>query len=384
MAEMTPRERVWAAINHEEPDRVPLDIGGGSSTSILVEGYEKLKERLDVSEETRILNKAFRIARLDESVMRYLGSDCRPLGLKPPVNWTPPPSEPGTYKDIWGITWKQVAYGDGCYYWEQVGSPLAEASVEDLESYPWPDTSDPGYTAGLAEEAKELYEETDYAIMADGGFKSFWELGYLMRGHAQLLMDTALNPEFVKALMDKLLEINMAMTGRFLDAVGPYIQVLRTGDDLATQKGPFFSHETYRALIKPAHKAYMQFVKSKTEAKIFYHSCGNVTEFIDDLVDNGVDIINPVQVAAMGDTAALKARFGDRIVFWGGIDTQRVLPDGSVEDVEAEVKRRIRDLAPGGGYVVASVHNMQPDIPPGNIIAMAEATRKYGLYPLAV
>ncbi len=127
----------------------------------------------------------------------------------------------------------------------------------------------------------------------------------------------------------------------------------------------------------------MQFVKSKTEAKIFYHSCGNVTEFIDDLVDNGVDIINPVQVAAMGDTAALKARFGDRIVFWGGIDTQRVLPDGSVEDVEAEVKRRIRDLAPGGGYVVASVHNMQPDIPPENIIAMAEATRKYGLYPLA-
>jgi uroporphyrinogen decarboxylase len=383
MAEMPPRERVWAALNHQEPDRVPLDIGGGSSTSILVEGYDKLKERMGVSGETKILNKAFRIARLDESVMQNLGSDCRPLGIKPPVNWTPPSSEPGTYKDIWGITWKQVAYGDGWYYWEQVGSPLAEASVEDLESYPWPDTSDPGYTAGLAEEAKELYEETGYAIMADGGFKSFWELGYLMRGHAQLLMDTALNPDFVKALMDKLLEINTTMAGRFLDAVGPYIHVYRTGDDLATQKGPFFSHETYRALLKPAHKAYMNFVKSKTEAKIFYHSCGNVTEFIDDLVDNGVDIINPVQVAAMGDTAKLKARFGDRIVFWGGIDTQRVLPDGSVEDVEAEVKRRIRDLAPGGGYVVASVHNMQPDIPPENIIAMAEATRKYGLYPLA-
>jgi uroporphyrinogen decarboxylase len=219
--------------------------------------------------------------------------------------------------------------------------------------------------------------------MADGGFKSFWELGYLMRGHAQLLMDTALHPEFVEALMNKLLVINITMTDRFLDAVGPYIQVFRTGDDLATQKGPFFSHQTYRTLIKPAHKAYMDFVKSKTEAKIFYHSCGKVTEFIDDLADVGVDILNPVQVAAMGDTAALKERFGEKMVFWGGIDTQRVLPHGTVEDVEAEVQRRIRDLAPGGGYVVGSVHNMQPDIPPQNIIAMAEATRKYGAYPLA-
>ena len=255
MAEMTSRERVLAALNHEEPDRIPLDIGGGSSTSILVEGYEKLKQHLEIAGETKIMNKGAHLARLDEKVVQHMGSDCRPLRIKPPENWTAPPSAPGTFIDVWGIMRKQVYYGDDRYYWELAHSPLAEASVEDLDGYPWPDTSDPGYTAGLAEEAKELYEETDYAIMADGGFKSFWELGYLMRGHEQLLIDTALNPEFVRALMDKLLEINIAMTGRFLDAVGPYIQVFRAGDDLATQKGPFFSHETYRALIKPAHKA---------------------------------------------------------------------------------------------------------------------------------
>jgi uroporphyrinogen decarboxylase len=384
MAEMTSRERVLAALNHEEPDRVPLDIGGGSSTSILVEGYENLKRYLQVGGETKVLNKVAHLARLDERVMQRLGSDCRPLSAKPPANWTPPPSKPGTLIDRWGIVRRQVYYGDGRYYWELAHSPLAEASVEGLESYPWPDTSDPGYTAGLAEEARALYEETDFAIVADGGFKSFWELGYLMRGHEQLLMDTALNPEFVKALMQKLLEINIKMTGRFLDAVGPYIQVIRAGDDLATQKGPFFSHQTYRTLIKPAHKAFFDFVKSKTEAKIFYHSCGNVTEFIDDLAEIGVDILNPVQVSAIGDTAALKARFGNKVVFWGGIDTQRVLPQGSAEDVEAEVRRRIRDLGPGGGYVVASVHNIQPDVPPENIVAMAEATRKFGRYPLAV
>ncbi len=382
MTEMTPRQRVLAAINHQEPDRVPLDIGGGSSTSIVVEGYDRLKRTMGVTGDTREMNKPFRVARLDESVMQRLGSDCRPLGIKPPSKWSPPPSEPGTFTDLWGITWRQATYGDGCYYWELARHPLAEATIEDLETYPWPDPLNPGFTAGLDDDARALYEGTDYAIMADGGFKSFWELGYMLRGLEQMLMDVVLNPDFVSALLAKLLEINLAATGRFLDKVGPYIQVMRTADDLATQKGPLMSPQTYRTLLKPVYKQYFDLIKSKTEAKLFYHSCGNVTQLIDDLVEIGVDILNPVQVSAMGDTAELKARFGDKVVFWGGIDTQHVLPHGSVAEVEAEVRRCIRDLAPGGGYVVAAVHNIQPDVPPQNIIAMAEATRKYGTYPL--
>jgi len=384
MAEMTPRERVWTALNHQEPDRVPLDIGGGASTSIVVEGYENLKERWSVPGETGILSKIFRVARLDESVMQRLGSDCRPLGIRPPANWTPPPAEPGTFTDMWGVTWRQAFYGDGCYYWELARSPLAEASVEDLESYPWPDLDDPGFTASLADDVKALHEDTDYAIMADGGFKSFWELSYMLRGFEQSLMDLALNPEFLSALMSKLLEINVKMTGRFLDIAGPYIHVFRAGDDLATQRGPLMSPQTFRTLIKPFYKKYYDFVKSRTNAKIFFHSCGNVVELIDELVEVGADIINPVQVSAMGDTAELKARFGDKITFWGAIDSQRVLPLGTVKEVEAEVRQRIHDLAPGGGYVVGPVHNIQPDVPPENIVAMAEATRKYGTYPLTV
>ncbi|MFQ5341512.1 MAG: uroporphyrinogen decarboxylase family protein [Anaerolineae bacterium] len=384
MAEMTSRERVVAALNHQEPDRVPLDIGGGASTSIIVEGYAKLKQKLGVEAEPRDLNKIFRMAWLDESVMQRLGSDCRPLTNKGPSHWTPPPAEPGTFIDIWGITWKQVYYSDDCYYWEVLRPPLAEATVEDLDTYPWPDPLDPGFTAGLAEEAKALYAETDYAIMADGGFKGFWELGYMMRGYEELITDLVLNPEFVSALMSKLLEINIAGTGAFLDAVGPYIQIFRTADDMATQRGLLMSPQMYRTLLKPVYKEYMDFVKSKTEAKTFYHSCGNVVDLIDDLIDIGVDALNPVQVSAMGDTAELKARFGDRITFWGGIDTQHALPHGSPEDVEAEVRQRIRDLAPGGGFVVAAVHTIQPDVSPENILAMADATRKYGPYPIAV
>jgi uroporphyrinogen decarboxylase len=384
MAEMTSRERVLAAVSREEPDRVPLDIGAGASTGVVVEGYAALREHLGISGSPHIpeLNRTFRVARMDEAVMRRLGSDCRPLMVGPPANWRPPDTEPGFYIDMWGIRWRRAPYGDGRYYWEFAGHPLAEATVDDLATYPWPDVDDPGFTAGLAEKAKALHEGTDYAIVADSGFKSLWELGYMLRGLEQMMVDTVLNPEFTTALLSKLLDINLAVTGRFLEAVGPYIDVFRGSDDLATQQGPAISPRAFRTFLKPLYREYFEFVKSRTDAKLFYHSCGNVVDLLDDLIEIGVDAINPVQVSAMGDTAALKARFGDRIAFWGGIDTQRALPFGTVADVEEEVRRRINDLAPGGGYVVAAVHNIQPDVSPANIVAMAKATRKYGTYPL--
>jgi uroporphyrinogen decarboxylase len=382
MKEMTPRQRVWAAINHQEPDRVPLDIGGGTSTTIVVEGYDNLKKAWSIPGETRIMNKIFRLAYLDEAVLQRLGADCRPLNIKPPVNiQLPPQTDPNLFTDVWGVTWRRADYPGG-YYWELHKSPLAEATVEDIEKYPWPDPLDPGFTAGLEDDARAMYEGTDYAIMADGGFKSFWELGYMLRGFERLLMDLANNPEFVTALMEKLLEINLKGTGRFLEKAGKYIQVFRAADDLATQRGLLISPRTYRRLLKPVYKRYFDFVHSHTDAKIFYHSCGCITDLVDDLAEVGVDILNPVQVSAIGETAALKARFGDRMAYWGAIDTQRVLPNGSPAEVEEEVRLRIRDLGPGGGLVVASVHNLQPDVPPQNIIAMAEATRKWGTYPL--
>jgi len=381
-AQMTSRERVNAAISHEEPDRVPLDIGGGTSSSIAVEGYEKLKQQMGVNSETKLLSKVFRIARIAPSISQQLRTDCLPLVIKPPSNWNPPESEPGTFIDIWGIKWKQIYYHSDCFYYEAVTHPLALAEIDDLDQYPWPDPLDTGFTRGLKEDASEMHEDTELAIVADGGFKSFWELGYLLRGYDRLLMDVMIQPEFVWALLSKLLEINLAGTGKFLDAVGKYIQVFRTADDMATQSGLLISPAAYRALIKPIYKRYYDFVKSKTDAKIFYHSCGNVVDLLDDLIEIGLDILNPVQVSAMGDTSELKARFGDKLVFWGAVDTQHVLPKGSTREVEEEVKRRIRDLAPGGGYVAAPVHNLQPDVPPQNIIAMAKAVHRFGKYPI--
>ena len=381
---MTPRERVVRALSRREPDRVPVDIGGGASTSISMEAYENLKRHLGVEGNTREMSKLFRVAVVDEKVMQRLGSDCRPLRGKSPQRWTPPPSEPGTLVDMWGVQWRQQPVGENGYYWEMTRNPLRDATLTDLASYPWPDPLDPGFTSGLRAEAEALLGSTEYAVEASSGFYSFWELACMLRGLDQLLMDLVESPRFVNALLEKLLEINLAGTERFLQEVGAYIQVYRTADDLATQEGLLMSLEMYRSRLKPFHRRYFDFVKSHTSAAIVYHSCGNMVDLIDDLVEIGVDAINPVQVSAMPDTAHLKARFGNKVTFWGAIDTQHVLPRGSVSEVTAEVRKRIHDLAPGGGFVLGAVHSLQPDVPPENILAMADAARAFGSYPISV
>jgi uroporphyrinogen decarboxylase len=382
MAEMTSRERVICALNHEEPDRVPLDIGGGASTSIVVEGYEALKSHLGISAGTEVLNRVFRVAKLDEAVLETLGSDCYPVTLKPPEKRTPSSPAAGVFTDLWGIRWREARYHEGCFYYELMHSPLADADIKDLDSYPWPDSMDPGFTRNLAEETRRLFNDTQWALVGDCGFKSFWELAYMLRGYDRLLMDLVTNPGFVHALLSKLYDINEVVTGRFLDSVGPYIQVFRTADDVAMQRGSLMSTDMYKTYLKPVYRKYYDFVRTKTDARIFYHSCGNVADLLDEFIDNGIDILNPIQVGAMPDTAALKGRFGERVVFWGAIDTQRVLPRGTEEEVAQEVKRRIRDLGRGGGYVLSAVHNIQPDVPPQNILAMARAARRYGAYPI--
>ena len=379
---MTSRQRAVAALSRQEPDRVPIDIGGGTSTSLVVEAYEALCRHLGMAGETALLSKIYRSARLDERVLRRLGSDFYPLRAKSPANWTTPASEAGTFVDVWGVQWKQVRYDAGGYYWEIARAPLADASIEDLRNHAWPDPTDPGYTAGLAEEARALHAGTDFAIEASCGFYSFWETAYALRGFEQLLMDLAQNPEFVAALLAIILEINLEGTRRFLDCAGTCIDVFRAADDLASQSSLLMSPATYRRLLKPVYRKYFELVKSRTQAKIVFHSDGNVVGLLDELAELGVDAINPVQPSAIGDTAALKKRFGDKLAFVGGIDTQAVMPRGSVEEVRAEVRHRIRDLAPGGGYVLAAVHSIQADVPPENILAMADAAREFGVYPL--
>jgi uroporphyrinogen decarboxylase len=205
-----------------------------------------------------------------------------------------------------------------------------------------------------------------------------------MRGLENTMMDMALNQDFFQALLRKITDLMVEATDKFLDEVGDTIDVYLMGDDLGSQNAPLCSPQMYRDLVKNSHAELIAKVREKSKAKIFFHSCGNVYPLIGDLIDVGVDILNPVQVSAkdMGDTARLKREFGDKITFCGGIDTQTVLPKGTPEEVRAEVRHRIKDLASGGGYILAAVHCIQPDVPLENIEAMFDEAKKSGQYPI--
>jgi uroporphyrinogen decarboxylase len=264
-------------------------------------------------------------------------------------------------------------------------NPLADAaSIDAIANYPWPDPNDPGYTAGLAATAEKLHRESGCAIILTLPVGPLHQCQWL-RGYENWMMDLASNVEFYQALMDKVTEIWLKISSRMLSAVGRNIDCIFFGDDVAYQNGPMVRRQTYDKYIKPYHVRIFSLLRSHG-AKIVYHSCGAVTSLIDDFIELGVDALNPVQVSAAGmDTAVLKQRFGDRIAFWGGgVDTQRVLPTGTSAEVRAEVRRRIGDLAPGGGYVFCAVHNIQREVPPENIHAMYDEALSCGRYPIQV
>ncbi len=231
----------------------------------------------------------------------------------------------------------------------------------------------------MREQALDIRHNTDYALVLHTSDIMVHTSQY-MRGFERWYMDMLLAPDLIGALMDAILELRMEIARQALEAVGDLVDVVSFSDDVADQRGPAVSPAVYRKIIKPRHKRYMDLIRSKTEAKILFHSCGSVVQLIPDFLDIGADFINPVQVSAKGmDTAALKKQYGHQLGFWGGVDTMRVLPFGSEDDVRNAVHKCIHDLAPGGGYILTAVHNIQPDVPPQNIVAMYDAARNFRL-----
>lgn len=376
---MTSRERVLCALNHEEPDRVPIFFGTSGATTMNTAAYDRLKHHLGLKTETRAFWRALQYACLDEEVMVRFHSDGRPLIPSPAPSTLSREIAEDRFMDAWGITWQRQP---GNHYFDIAVNPLREATVDDLESYAWPTVADPRRFAGLKDKARSI-QEAGYAVVALTGISPF-EFGYMLRGMDQWFLDLASDHDFVHALMRKLTELMHSAAARLLEEAGEYIDVLITGDDLGSQKGPLLSAGMYRQLIKPYHAELISRLKQRTKAKVFYHSDGDIYPLLGDLIEIGVDLLNPVQVSAkdMGDTARLKREFGDRLAFCGAIDTQSVLPYGTPADVRREVRRRIQDLAPGGGYILAAVHCIQPDVPPENVCALFEEAVVAGRYPI--
>ncbi len=375
---MKPRERVLAVLKHQEPDRIPLDLGARPSTIEKI-AYDNLKKYLGVESETVISVNDHVIPA--EEILKKFSIDTRYVRIKAPKNFSVEIGPDNSFIDEWGT--KHIKPEGSLYYDPIPPYPLENASSDDLEKYSWPDPYDPGRVEGLEEKARELYENTDYAIVADLPFLGPFEFAWLLLRGPKFLEDLILDKPFARALLEKIADIHIQIYDNFLIAVGKYIDVVTVSDDLGIQTGPMISPKLYREMIKPTHERLWGFIKKKTEAHLFLHSCGSIYSFLPDFIELGVDIINPVQVSAKDmDSSLLKREFGADITFWGGIDTQRVMPMGSPDEVEEEVIRRIRDLAPGGGYVLAAAHNIQADVKAENVCRMFESAKKFGSYPI--
>jgi uroporphyrinogen decarboxylase len=375
---MKPRERLLTALRHHEPDRVPIDLGG-NSTGIEVEAYNRLKDLIGFKGETKTFVRDH--VEVDEPILERFGVDTRYVRVGAPRGYVTKIEDDNSYLDIWGTRWKKPPTS---FYWDMVEYPIKEPTLDALKKYRWPDPKDSGRTVGLRARGKTLFEKTDYAIVLDATGFGVFETGWMLRGVENFLMDMAAEPKFAEAVMQGVADYLVALYDGVLDEVGEYLQVVMVGDDLGTQHGPMISPEAYRKLVKPAQKRVWQFIKSRTKAYLFLHSCGSVRKFIPDWLELGLDILNPVQVAARDmDPKELKREYGKNLSFWGGgCDTQRVLTFGTPDDVEKEVRKRIAEFAPGGGFVFNQIHNIQPRVPPENILRMFETVLKYGTYPL--
>lgn len=384
---MNSRERVAMALNHREPDRIPADFGGSSMTGISLGAYRHLRQHLGLPEiNVRTFNVIQQLAAVDADVRDRFQIDV--IGVKPNPSAADASAEikhdmPGYayFTNEWGIGWRMPT--DGGFYYDIFHSPLSgDVSVTDIERYPWPNAADPARFAGVRERVLQAAKVEQKAVLMGSLSAGFVEMASWLRGFENFLMDTLLNPVMLETLLDKLLELQMIYWEHMLAECGDLLTAIVFSDDLGSQRDLLFSASTYRTLIKPRHKILFEFIKSHSPAKIFLHSCGAIRKLIPDLIEAGVDILNPVQVSAAGmDTGALKREFGRDVTFWGGgIDTQYVLGSQPPAVVRDEVRRRIDDLAAGGGFVFATVHSVQANVPPENVVAVWDTLREYGQY----
>lgn len=384
---MTSKERVLATINHEKPDRVPVVIGVSNATGIKMKPYRGIKKIAGIQAPDNYLYDwpELGTAEIDEQTMQRLHNDVRGvLDLEPEfVRKRNRERKPHSdCIDSWGSGQTETAPGD----WYPGIHPIPEArTIEDLDNYPgWPDMTDPSRIAHVKETARRLAEQNEFAILATPWLLFPFERAHAMQGMETFLINMATERDFARALLERIAEYCKQLMGPFLDQLGDNVDIIKIGDDLGTQESLMISPRMYRQILKPVHADFIGFIKERTNAKILFHSDGDVAPLVEDFIEIGVDILNPIQTSAgkMSDLHALKKHFGNNIVFCGGIDSHHILPHGSVAEVREEVKRVIQALGPGGGCMIGAVHTVMNDVPPENVLAMVDAVEEFGHYPL--
>ncbi len=403
---MTSRQRLLKALNHQIPDRVPIDLGG-FQTGIHKRAYVELLDYLDIKDEPTILDPVQQLAQPCEELLERFHVDIRYLCAHAPDSFKGGIERNKRNGKLWhdlkdefGVVWSMSfdpaqdgpdqqqpfdsAQGGELVeplYMDITHHPLAGATVKDLADYPFPKGGDPTRFTGVREKALEMRNQTPYAI-STGICGVVYEICWYMRGLERWLTDMIENPAFCEALLDQTLKFWLDYFNGFMAEVSDLIDIVMIGDDLAGQSGPLFSPAFYRKVVKPRQKKLVQHIKSLTKAKIWYHTCGSCFEYIPELIDNGIDILNPVQIGLPNmEPQKLKDEFGSRISLWGGaIDAQHVLPFAGPEEIRKHVRRNLEIFKPGGGYVFNNVHNIQVGVPPENIVALYDAAYEFGFY----
>lgn len=381
---MTSRERVKAVLDHTLPDRVPIILGVSNATGIKMKPYQGVKKLAGITAPDQYIYDWPELgsAMIDEQTMQRLHSDVRGLLDREPLeigeqNKKRVPHAP--CMDSWGSGQKEIEDG----VWYPGIHPLADATtIQEIEEYPWPDMDDPYRVVMVKEQARKLAQENQYAIMGTPWLLFPFERAFAMQGMDKFLLNMAMYPDFARALLRKITDLCKTLMGHFLNEAGDNLDIIKIGDDLGTQEKLMISPRMYRQILKPFHAEFIEFIKARTKAKVFFHTDGDVFDLIEDFVEMGVDILNPIQTSAgkMANLTELKERYGHDIIFCGAIDTQRVLPYGTPQEVKQEVRRVISILGEGGGYMVASVHTIMSEVPPENILAMVDAVEEFGCY----
>ena len=370
------RERFLAMLNHREADRVPIAFGG-PSCSIHKLAHQNLLHHLGY-ESGAPVPVIDRILQIVEPDMRLCESfDVDVVWLIPeegPVRWA---ADQDSYVDELGRRFK---LGGGFY--NQIESPLKQGTPEELAAYAFPDLRADRRAAGLAEKSKRLYD-AGYGLATDGPW-GLYEYCSSLRGPTELFMDMALNPAYVEGLADRVLDEHLKPTYTLmLESVGSQVQMVGISDDYGSQNGLLFSPEVFRNVYKPRLRRLVEHIRSLTGAKIYIHSDGAVSDLIPDFIDIGIDGLNPVQYTAKDmEAGRLKREFGRDFGFFGGGIENEVLSYGPVEDVRRDTRRQIQALAPGGGYLYATIHNIPPEAPPQNVVAFFESGLEFGQYPM--
>ncbi len=377
---MTHRERVLAALNHEEPDRVPMDLGGSLASTVVGEAYPALREALGLPVHDHADARVYAsLAEIEEDVRVAFDVDLVHAPQAVGAGSAKQIVSEDTFIDEWGVRWHKPEGGH--YYVER--APFADdATPQAVDAYPWLDPEEMVNLDGVVDALEKLRAESDYAISMELRGRVL-SLGQFVRGFEDFMVDLAINEPFVEALFERTTAIQIAVNDIVLREVGDLVDIVYTSDDLGGQNGPQVSMDCFRSLLKPHFQRIWAHIRANTQAKLMHHCCGSVYAYLADFIELGVEALNPVQVSAADmDPARLKAEYGQHLTFWGGVDTQTIMPRGSTVEVREEVARRIRQMALGGGYILAAVHNLQPEVPPANIIALYEAGKELGVYPL--